>query len=83
MPFMQARFQAQQMVEKEEKMLAMLEHREDQAVRRVTGSGTGYRQPPPHSASMQQHPSTHSANSISSGSGSSRYTDKETCHISS
>jgi len=40
-PYSQARFQAQQMAEKEEKLINLLEQRQEEAVRRVAYNGSG------------------------------------------
>ena len=58
---LQARFQAQQLAEKEEKMIHLLERRQDEAVRRVAYAGAG----------RTDSAASHSANSMSSTNSSS------------
>ena len=55
--FFQARFQAQQMAEKEEKLINLLEHRQDEAIRRIAYNG-------------RDSANSHSANSLSSNNSS-------------
>ena len=64
--FLQARFQAQQMAEREEKMIQLLETRQEEAVRRVAHNGNPGSAGGVYGSSRGESANSHSANSMSS-----------------